>query len=365
MRQAITRQQREQGARSHEAELLADGREDEVRVLLGDDVESGLGAVERALPEDASGADGHLGLVEVVGRAAGRAVRVVLLEERRQAALLVGLEHPRVQDEERAADADHGDGDDVPEVGAADQQHAHADRDEHERGAEVGLQQDEGHRDAERAEDRDQAAEVELAVEVRDHRCQGDDHHDLGQLRRLQLEGTHLEPRLRALLLAPEPGDDEEQEEEHASVGQRGQLPVAPVVDHRGDRHDGRADGHEEELLGQEARVEVGWVAATCGAEDHQAPEGTHGRDAADEHDVDVAPRRGRVAREPAQGAGCERRTGGEGGGGGHQSRTSPGSGESSMFAAIWPPAGAGGSGTVPESTSNRRRATGAATAPP
>ena len=59
-----------------------------------------------------------------------------------------------------------------------------------------------------------QPAGVELAVEVRDHRRERDDHHDLGQLRRLQLERADLEPGLGALRSLPEPGHDQQQQQQ-------------------------------------------------------------------------------------------------------------------------------------------------------
>ena len=64
------------------------------------------------------------------------------------------------------------------------------------------------------AEHDDEPPGVELAVEVGDHRRQRDDHHDLGELRRLQLERPELEPGLRALALAAEPGDHHQQEQQ-------------------------------------------------------------------------------------------------------------------------------------------------------
>ena len=112
------------------------------------------------------------------------------------------------------------------------------------------------------------------------------------------------------------------------------------------------------------ARVEVRRAGPAGRAEDHQAAEGPDGSHAADQHEVHVAPRRGRVAGHAAQGAGGDPAARREGGGG-HQSRTSPGSGERLVRSVTWPPTGAGGRGCEPDRTSNRRRATGAAAEPP
>ena len=73
-----------------EAELLANGAEDEVGVLLGHVFELRLCAVKEAFAQQAAGADGDLGLVDVVARSAGV---VLQAEGDADALLLVGLEH--------------------------------------------------------------------------------------------------------------------------------------------------------------------------------------------------------------------------------------------------------------------------------
>lgn len=77
------------GGGAQEAFLLAHGAEDEVRVLLGDILQLGLRAVEEALARQAARADGYLGLVDVVARAAGVFFQA---QEHLDAHLLVALE---------------------------------------------------------------------------------------------------------------------------------------------------------------------------------------------------------------------------------------------------------------------------------
>ena len=65
-------EEHEYQGRSEETFLLAHGAEDEVRVLLGDVFQLGLRAVQEAFARQAARADGNLGLVDVVARAAER-----------------------------------------------------------------------------------------------------------------------------------------------------------------------------------------------------------------------------------------------------------------------------------------------------
>ena len=144
-----------------------------------------------------AGADGDLGLLQVVRGAPLGALLVLRLEERGEPALLVLLEHPGVEDHAHADDADEGERGDVPRLGAADEQHPHADGDEHERGAEVGLQHDQRHRHAgdRRARSASRRASSSLSKWAMTD-GQRDDHDDLGELGRLELERPELEPRL-------------------------------------------------------------------------------------------------------------------------------------------------------------------------
>ena len=89
-RQMTRRQQRDQQAGAHEAELLPRHREDEVGLLLGHEAGARLGAVEQALPEQAAVADRDPGLLDVVAGAAGVEVGV---HEGEEAVDLVGLQH--------------------------------------------------------------------------------------------------------------------------------------------------------------------------------------------------------------------------------------------------------------------------------
>ena len=84
---------------AHEAPLLGERREDEVRVAHGQEPEAALRALLPPLPEDPARADRDARLAHLVARAARREVRV---EERPDAVLLVVLqEEPRAADRER------------------------------------------------------------------------------------------------------------------------------------------------------------------------------------------------------------------------------------------------------------------------
>jgi hypothetical protein len=76
----------EQHDRADVAELLGEDREDEVGVLDRQQAEGVLGAVGQALAEEATRADGDLGLVELVAGALDVRERI---EERGQPCLLV------------------------------------------------------------------------------------------------------------------------------------------------------------------------------------------------------------------------------------------------------------------------------------
>ena len=60
---------------------------------------------------------------------------------------------------------------------------------------EVGLQQDQPHRHQRTQEQRDEAAQVDVALELRQQEGQGADERELGELRRLELERP--QPRTR------------------------------------------------------------------------------------------------------------------------------------------------------------------------
>ena len=98
VRQTTTANSARSSAEPTKPELLADGGEDEVGVLLGDVGQVGLLAVEQALAGDAARSRWRLGLVEVVGRALR--CRRCGFEEGAQPVELVLLQH---------AELDHGD----------------------------------------------------------------------------------------------------------------------------------------------------------------------------------------------------------------------------------------------------------------
>ena len=81
---------RQQDDAAEKAPFLAHGAEDEVGFLFRDEVGFGDGAVEESFSEQASRADGNLGLVDVVAYALGV---FHLAEEDVDAVALVGFEY--------------------------------------------------------------------------------------------------------------------------------------------------------------------------------------------------------------------------------------------------------------------------------
>ena len=130
---------------------------------------------------------------------------------------------------------------DVAHLRAADQQHPHDDGDEHERGAEVGLQHDQRHRHAATASTATSRAASSSLLKWAIDRGQRDDHDDLGEL---ATAGAGTGPTwnqawlpLRSL---PEAGDHHQQRAARAAVEDGDGLAVAAVVDHRDDEHQRR-----------------------------------------------------------------------------------------------------------------------------
>ncbi len=87
-----------------------------------------------------------------------------------------------------------------------------------------------------RAIDDAEAPGVEIAAMLMAVAGDRDDQHDLGDLRRLELERPDLEPGLRALVVAAE-HDDARQQREYREIDERPQVADAPVVDQHHDDH--------------------------------------------------------------------------------------------------------------------------------
>ena len=132
------------------------------------------------------------------------------------------------------------------------------------------------------------------AAEVRG---QDQDQRDLGELRRLELEAAHLEPRHGALAGLP----DEQQGHEAEGGGgvePRSQVPPASVVDGQHREHAHQADGEGDALaLDEEVGVEaVERLGLVAGAVDGQQADGGQADDRREQEPVDVLARVVRVA---------------------------------------------------------------------
>ena len=155
------RQQHDDQRRTEKAELLTRGREDEVGVRGVDRAAVDLRAVEQPGAGQPTGTDGQLGLVRVEPRISqhGRRVRMQVGGD---AVHLVGAQQVQLDDhdgghEHRDREAEH------PACRhAADREHAEHDRDHHQHGAEVVLQQHQQHRNTH---------EHQRSARRRGHRC--------------------------------------------------------------------------------------------------------------------------------------------------------------------------------------------------
>ena len=182
------------GGDAGEAALLGEGREDEVGVPDGEEAEPALGPLLPALADDAAGADGDPRLADLVAGAAGREVGV---EEGADAVLLVVL-----QDEPRGArgeDAREEERRPEPARKAAQEEGPEEEGGVGESHAEVGLEEDEAHREGDDADERaDRLRGEQGAVVVLEDPGEEEDGRDPRELRRLELEAAEeADPRLR------------------------------------------------------------------------------------------------------------------------------------------------------------------------
>ena len=121
-----------------------------------------------------------------------------------------------------------------------------------------------------------------------------DDHRDLRDLRRLELQRPDLEPRLRALVALAR-HEHADQEREHRDIDERPQIAHAPVVDRE---HDGHRDHAEDD--GEALALDVIELAHPLPGEtgsarrvDHQEPEPADRERQREQHRVGVTPRAG------------------------------------------------------------------------
>ena len=174
------------------------------------------------------------------------------MEEAQQATAPVALRHPR----ERCRHArESGDGRHGVERNARDEQHRHDDAREDERGAEVGLHQDEERDDAEHEQhwDDGQPRRTHVVGAPGEDIGREDDHGELGELRRLDPEEADAQPAGGAADRDAEARHQHEHQERHREE-QQGDHEPAPdaVVDAHGDHQEKRADTDPEQLALEE-----------------------------------------------------------------------------------------------------------------
>ena len=219
-----------------EAPLLGEGREHEVRRVLGQVIEPRLARPLDSSAGEATGSDRSARLGDVVGEPARVAVRV---REPGQPRRLVRLQHLDArggQGPEDARDEHHRRDAENHEVEPADtgeEQHGREGGPVHERRAEIRLEEDERYgpepepdRGEHRPDSRHPAAALDEEPRDREHEER------LAEFGRLELEGAEVDPPLRA---AHGLGEDED-EEHDADRRPVDEAPVALVERRRDQR---------------------------------------------------------------------------------------------------------------------------------
>jgi len=171
-----------------------------------------------------------------------------------QALLLVRLEHVDPSGGPGPEDAHHDDHDDccdhgeMPPRHSGDEEHRAERREVDERGAEVGLSEDEHHRhEGEPDHPQRRVPAAECALPLGQHSRKGEDEQELSELRRLEGEEAEADPTRRPVRGVA----DQQHERDHHGGTDEDSPPVAPVeirIDERcGDQHDS-SDARVEDL---------------------------------------------------------------------------------------------------------------------
>src|SRR6266508_401384 len=229
-------EERDDGRRAHEAQLLGDDREDEIRVRFRE-VEELLAGRADALAENPAVAEREPRLDDL--ESADARVRPDRHHERRQ----------RKREDEAQ----------VPDSAAREEQEREREGDERQAIAEVRLREDERGQEAGHRERRHEpAAELgdRLAL-AREKRGEIEHERELGQLRRLERHGPEANPAARAVDRLTE-RRDQHQHEEHAREDQEREHEPFQTAIVEADRHPqapGAEQGPEHLLLEKEVRV--------------------------------------------------------------------------------------------------------------
>ncbi len=230
---------------AQQAELLGQHGEDEVGLLLGQEVEVALRALQEAAAGDAAGAERDLRLQDVVAGAQRVAVRV---EEGQHAALLVVVQQelPGQRDRGEAEDAAERE---LPHAHPGDEEHHDAADHQHAGGAEVRLlehQRDRRKHHRGRNQQVDDAADI-LVADRMEVAGQRQHHADLHHLRGLQQKELEVDPAPRAH--AHGAGNlDADQQGQRNAVDDIGVLQPDPQVRDRDEDQRRHADGEADRL---------------------------------------------------------------------------------------------------------------------
>ena len=315
--------------RPHKTELLADDGEDVVVVGLGQVVVLHRRVADATAKQAARG-KGHDGQCRLVAGVVRVAPRIQEGEE--------ALGAIRRGDDGGGAEHERGDGDEcdhAPGKPAQDCDGEHRQRDD-DRGAQIGLPEDQEQREREHDEHLDEERTgVDGAVleVIGEDLGRQDDDHRLGDLGGLQVEDSEVDPARSAPLLGSLT-DEKHRDEQHEhsdphppdELGSKERPRQQPTADH-GEQHE--ADEHEDRLAVQEkprAAVLLQGLDGRCRV-DHEQAEHANGDEAGQEdqagtHDaggntrdvllapVGMARRRGTAA---GLGASCRTRAGGRG----------------------------------------------------
>ena len=315
--EAVEQDDRDDGG---QAELLADGGDDEVGVGVGDAVRA---AVAEAAADEATPAHAEHRLDGLEAQVAALVVVVERLEpdvhaDRDVAEELVGQEGPG--EEEPTAD------DQPARPLGGDVQHDQEQAEEQQAGAEVALEDQDAEADQPHRQDRAEVAaagqvdEEDAATGQRErvavqHQVAGerDDEEDLRDLARLEAERAEVDPDPGTVDGAADDREHRQQQQqdrgEAAGVGEA--LQHAVVAQQHQRRHEEQhAERHPDQLLLGEAVRLVGGLVGEVEPVDDREAEPVEGRDHRQQHRVGVrrderAPRRG--SRRP--GSPASRRT--------------------------------------------------------
>ena len=224
------------------------------------------------------------------------------MREAGQALLLVALEHVDTHRRTCPEDAHHEQHDDGAEHGellprhSGDEEHGRERRGVDECGAEVGLGEDEQHRDQAEPDDlQGRPPRIEAALPLDEHPRDREHEQQLPELRRLEREEAEADPASRPARRMT----DQEDTGDHCGGADEDPAPVAAVeirIDERRSDHDDRADARVEDL----AVEVVARIVRECelrDAGDAPEPDDDEGRDAEQQDPVEGTDERERMWR--------------------------------------------------------------------